>query len=209
MKMKFTHLYENPPFTMFPAVKSKSASSSTIQASLPPSSICRGTIPAFFEIAIPVSPPVKLIKENKCTVMSGYSDIKNGMKELVYSLVFRLQSKIKHKLNRMQRWDVIYLIQFTPGCIVRKSPISEPFPVTQLIRPFGNPAKWKQCTICRQATAPCKKWSLKVNIACWYFVLKVKWCQGRNQDFNFMRLDSRIGKWSSSGYSNLSWRLEN
>ena len=34
-----------------------------------------------------------------------------------------------------------YLMQFTPGCIVRKSPISEPFPVTQLIRPWGKPAK--------------------------------------------------------------------
>ncbi|KAG6649690.1 hypothetical protein CIPAW_07G229000 [Carya illinoinensis] len=51
-------------------------------------------MPAFFEIAIPVSPPVKL-----------------------------------------RRMHLIL------GCIVRKSPISEPFPVTQLIRPLGKPAK--------------------------------------------------------------------
>ncbi|KAK2981692.1 hypothetical protein RJ640_013090 [Escallonia rubra] len=30
--------------------------------------------------------------------------------------------------------------EFTPGCMVRKSPISEPFPVTQLRRPLGKPA---------------------------------------------------------------------
>ena len=48
-------------------------------------------------------------------------------------------------------------MQFTPGCIVRKSPISEPFPVTQFIRPLGKPAKWKQCTIWRQETAPWKE----------------------------------------------------
>lgn len=47
-----------------------------------------------------------------------------------------------------------HLIQFTPGCIVRKSPISEPLPVTQLIRPLGKPAKWKQWTMCRAETAP-------------------------------------------------------
>lgn len=47
---------------MFEATKSKSASSSTMQASFPPSSICRGIMPAFFEIATPVSPPVKLTK---------------------------------------------------------------------------------------------------------------------------------------------------
>ncbi|KAG0573172.1 hypothetical protein KC19_VG154500 [Ceratodon purpureus] len=43
------------------AASSKSASSSTKQVSLPPSSICRGIIPAFLEIAMPVSPPVKLM----------------------------------------------------------------------------------------------------------------------------------------------------
>ena len=34
-------------------------------------------------------------------------------------------------------------IQFNLGCIVRKSTISEPFLVTQLIRPFGKPARVK------------------------------------------------------------------
>ena len=50
-----------------------------------------------------------------------------------------------------------YLIQLTPGCIVRKTPISEPFPVTQLMSPLGKPARWKQCTIWRAETAPWKK----------------------------------------------------
>ena len=45
---------------MFAATKSRSASSSTMQASFPPSSIWSGIMPAFFEIATPVSPPVKL-----------------------------------------------------------------------------------------------------------------------------------------------------
>ena len=53
-----------------------------------------------------------------------------------------------------------HLIQFTPGCIVRKSPISEPFPVTQLIRPLGKPAKWKQWTMCKAETAP---WNASLN----------------------------------------------
>ena len=48
------------------AANSRSASSNTMQASLPPSSICNGIIPAFFDMAIPVSqPPVKLFHNNK------------------------------------------------------------------------------------------------------------------------------------------------
>lgn len=61
--MCYCYLYENPPFTMLAATKSKSASSRTMQASFPPSSIWRGTIADFFDIAIPVSPPVKLRKD--------------------------------------------------------------------------------------------------------------------------------------------------
>lgn len=53
-------------------------------------------------------------------------------------------------------------MQFTPGCIVRKSPISEPLPVTQLIRPLGKPAKWKQWTICKAETAPWRKWIMLI-----------------------------------------------
>lgn len=45
---------------MLAAAKSRSASSRMMQASFPPSSICRGIIPAFFEMEMPVSPPVKL-----------------------------------------------------------------------------------------------------------------------------------------------------
>lgn len=58
--------------------------------------------------------------------------------------------------KEFQKIKKCYLIQLTPGCIVRKSPISEPFPVTQLMRPLGKPAKWKQWTMCSAATAPCK-----------------------------------------------------
>ena len=36
-----------------------------------------------------------------------------------------------------------HLMQFTPGCMVRKSPISDPLPVTALRRPLGKPASWK------------------------------------------------------------------
>jgi hypothetical protein len=43
--------------------------------------------------------------------------------------------------KEFQKIKKCYLIQPTPGCIVRKSPISEPFPVTQLTRPLGKPAK--------------------------------------------------------------------
>ena len=64
------YLYEKPPFTIFAATKSRSASSSTMQASFPPSSIWRGTIPAFFEMAIPVSPPVKLRSKETNKVVS-------------------------------------------------------------------------------------------------------------------------------------------
>lgn len=39
------------------------------------------------------------------------------------------------------RYEHRYLMQFTPGCIVRKSPISEPLPVMQLMSPFGKLAK--------------------------------------------------------------------
>lgn len=46
-------------------------------------------------------------------------------------------------------------MQLTPGCMVRKSPISEPLPVTRLMRPFGRPAAWKHCIMCSPATAPC------------------------------------------------------
>jgi len=59
---KSFNLYEKPPLMILAAAKSKSPSSRMIQASLPPSSIWSGIIPAFFEIAIPVSPPVKLNK---------------------------------------------------------------------------------------------------------------------------------------------------
>ncbi len=46
---------------IFVAASSRSASSSTMHESLPPSSICSGIIPAFFDMEIPVSqPPVKL-----------------------------------------------------------------------------------------------------------------------------------------------------
>jgi hypothetical protein len=51
-------LYENPPFTMAAAARSKSASGNTTHASFPPSSICMGTIRAFLATLIPVSPPV-------------------------------------------------------------------------------------------------------------------------------------------------------
>lgn len=34
----------------------------TMHASLPPSSICMGTMPAFRQMAMPVSPPVKLMQ---------------------------------------------------------------------------------------------------------------------------------------------------
>lgn len=126
---------------MFAATKSRSASSSTMQASFPPNSIWRGIMPAFFEIATPVSPPVKLSKATKLVRDDQLYTIQ-GKGEIF--LVWK-------KMN----W--IHLIQCTPGCIVRKSPISEPFPVTQLIRPLGKPAKWKQCTIWRAETAPWKE----------------------------------------------------
>lgn len=60
------YLYEYPPLIILVAANSRSASSNTMQASLPPSSICNGIIPAFFDMAIPVSqPPVKLFHNNK------------------------------------------------------------------------------------------------------------------------------------------------
>lgn len=62
-------------------------------------------MPAFFAMAMPVSPPVKLM-------------------------------------------------QLAEGCMVRKSPISEPLPVTTLSRPAGSPAAWKHWVMCRPATTP-------------------------------------------------------
>ena len=55
-------LYENPPLMMCLAARSRSASSQTMHASLPPNSICSGTMPAFRLMAMPVSPPVKLMQ---------------------------------------------------------------------------------------------------------------------------------------------------
>jgi hypothetical protein len=58
---KERNLYEKAPLMIFVAASSRSASSSTMHESLPPSSICSGIIPAFFDMEIPVSqPPVKL-----------------------------------------------------------------------------------------------------------------------------------------------------
>ena len=53
------------------------------------------------------------------------------------------------------RWLENNLIQLIPGCVVRKSPISAPLPVTAEIKPFGKPAKWNVCTMCKHDTAPC------------------------------------------------------
>mmetsp|Transcript_23266 Transcript_23266/g.65328 ORF Transcript_23266/g.65328 Transcript_23266/m.65328 type:complete len:256 (+) Transcript_23266:88-855(+) len=55
--------YENPPLTMCLAARSRSASSQITQASLPPSSICSGTMAAFLAMLRPVSPPVKLMHD--------------------------------------------------------------------------------------------------------------------------------------------------
>lgn len=63
------YLYEYPPLIILVAANSRSASSNTMQASLPPSSICNGIIPAFFDMAIPVSqPPVKLFQNNRVSL---------------------------------------------------------------------------------------------------------------------------------------------
>lgn len=136
------YLYEKPPFIMFIATKSRSASSRTMQASFPPNSICRGIMPAFFEIPMPVSPPVKLANHSHKSVEEKL--LAHGNWGCV---VWYYHSVIQRGAN-------CHLIQFTPGCIVRKSPISEPLPVTQLIRPLGKPAKWKQWIMCRPETAP-------------------------------------------------------
>lgn len=50
-----------------------------------------------------------------------------------------------------------HLMQLMPGCVVRRSPISEPFPVTAHTKPLGKPAIWRQCIMCKHETAPCNK----------------------------------------------------
>jgi hypothetical protein len=49
----------------------------------------------------------------------------------------------------------VKLMQLTAGCMVRKSPISLPLPVTRLMRPGGKPALWNACIMCTPATQPC------------------------------------------------------
>ena len=77
---------------MFAATRSRSASSSTMQASFPPNSIWRGIMPAFFEIEIPVSPPVKL-RENNATYDSHVMHQSIESKDLM-----KFQKRIKEWL---------------------------------------------------------------------------------------------------------------
>jgi hypothetical protein len=78
--------------------------------------------------------------------------------ESLYSLQPEMKQKLMKEPNRGPKlgtrlgskevgaWRItfnyadLYLMQSIPGCMVSRSPISEPFPVIAEISPLGNPA---------------------------------------------------------------------